>query len=92
MNADCTVGVAAVATGVLSVVALCYDAANCAMNGEGPPPSGPEELLVMRVGMSLAEADKLLIEATLRHTKGNVKVAAGIRGIDRSTVYEKIKR
>ena len=63
------------------------------MNGEGPPPSGPPvELLAVRVGMTLAEAEKLLIEATLRHTKGNVKAAAGILGIDRSTVYEKIKR
>jgi transcriptional regulator of acetoin/glycerol metabolism len=63
------------------------------MSDEGPPPSGPPgELLAVRVGMTLAEAEKLLIEATLRHTNGNVKAAAGILGIDRSTVYEKIKR
>jgi len=63
------------------------------MSDEGPPPSGPPvELLAVRVGMTLAEAEKLLIEATLRHTKGNVKAAAGILEIDRSTVYEKIKR
>jgi DNA-binding NtrC family response regulator len=72
---------------------LCYDAANCAMNGEGPHPSGPVEgeLIPVRVGMTLAEGQRLLIAATLRHTGGNVKAAALILGIDRSTLYEKIK-
>jgi DNA-binding NtrC family response regulator len=42
--------------------------------------------------MSLADMEKLLISATLRHTGGNVTESAAILGIDRSTVYEKIKK
>jgi len=62
------------------------------MSGEGSLPSGPAENLLIRVGISLAEAEKLLLEATLRHTAGNIKLAATILGIDRSTVYCKMKR
>ena len=32
-----------------------------------------------------------MIAATLRRTGGNVKEAAGILGIDRSTLYKKLK-
>jgi len=42
--------------------------------------------------MTLAEMEKLMIEATLRRTGGNVKEAAASLGIDRSTLYEKLKR
>jgi DNA-binding NtrC family response regulator len=42
--------------------------------------------------MTLADMEKLLISATLRHTGGNIKESAGILGIDRSTLYEKIKK
>ena len=42
--------------------------------------------------MSLADMEKLLISATLRHTGGNIKESAAILGIDRSTLYEKIKK
>jgi len=42
--------------------------------------------------MSLAEMEKLLISATLSHTGGNIKESAAILGIDRSTLYEKIKK
>jgi DNA-binding NtrC family response regulator len=42
--------------------------------------------------MSLADMEKLLICATLRHTGGNIKESAAILGIDRSTLYEKIKK
>jgi DNA-binding NtrC family response regulator len=42
--------------------------------------------------MSLAEMEKLLISATLRRTGGNIKESAAILGIDRSTLYEKIKK
>ena len=44
------------------------------------------------VGTTLKEFEALLITATLQHTSGNVKAAAVILGIDRSTVYEKLKR
>ena len=45
----------------------------------------------MHVGMTLRQAEKLLIVATLKHTEGNVRDAARILGIDRSTLYEKTK-
>ena len=44
------------------------------------------------VGTTLKEFEALLITATLQHTSGNVKAAAAILGIDRSTLYEKLKR
>jgi DNA-binding NtrC family response regulator len=43
-------------------------------------------------GMTLQEMEKLLIAATLQRTGGNIKESASILGIDRSTLYEKIKR
>jgi DNA-binding NtrC family response regulator len=43
-------------------------------------------------GMTLQEMEKQLIIVTLQRTEGNIKEAASILGIDRSTMYEKIKR
>ena len=43
-------------------------------------------------GITLQEMEKQLITTTLQRTEGNIKEAAGILGIDRSTMYEKIKR
>jgi DNA-binding NtrC family response regulator len=43
-------------------------------------------------GMSLQDMEKQLIMVTLQRTDGNIKEAAGILGIDRSTMYEKIKK
>jgi DNA-binding NtrC family response regulator len=43
-------------------------------------------------GMTLQEMERQLIIATLQRTEGNIKEAASILGIDRSTMYEKIKR
>jgi DNA-binding NtrC family response regulator len=43
-------------------------------------------------GMTLQEMEKQLITATLQRTGGNIKEAASVLGIDRSTMYEKIKR
>jgi len=42
--------------------------------------------------VSLEEMEKLMIEAALERKGGNVKEAATSLGIDRSTLYEKIKR
>jgi DNA-binding NtrC family response regulator len=42
--------------------------------------------------MTLADMEKLLITATLRHTGGNIKESATLLYIDRSTLYEKIKK
>jgi len=43
-------------------------------------------------GMSLQDMEKELIVVTLQRTDGNIKEAAAVLGIDRSTMYEKIKR
>ena len=43
-------------------------------------------------GMTLQEMEKQLIVATIQRTGGNIKESANILGIDRSTMYEKIKR
>jgi DNA-binding NtrC family response regulator len=40
---------------------------------------------------SLAEVERQAIAATLGHTRGNVKAAATLLGIDRSTLYEKMR-
>jgi DNA-binding NtrC family response regulator len=42
--------------------------------------------------MTLAELEKVAITATLQRTQGNIKAAAAILDIDRSTLYEKLKR
>ncbi|HTX34923.1 MAG TPA: sigma-54 dependent transcriptional regulator [Bryobacteraceae bacterium] len=54
--------------------------------------SGPAKNWSVPAGMTLQEMEKLLIIATLQSTDGNVKKAAGILDIDRSTLYEKMKR
>jgi DNA-binding NtrC family response regulator len=43
-------------------------------------------------GVSLADMEKVVIAATLDRTGGNIKESATILGIDRSTLYEKIKK
>jgi DNA-binding NtrC family response regulator len=43
-------------------------------------------------GMTLQDLEKAAIEAALRRSGGNVKEAAQSLGIDRSTIYEKLKR
>jgi transcriptional regulator of acetoin/glycerol metabolism len=42
--------------------------------------------------MTLEQMEKLLIAATIQRTSGNIKEAAALLGIDRSALYEKIKR
>jgi len=42
--------------------------------------------------VTLREMEQKMIEATLLRTKGNIKESAARLGIDRSTLYEKIKR
>jgi DNA-binding protein Fis len=47
--------------------------------------------LSIRVGVSLREVEKKVIEATLLHCDGNLSLAAKILGVNRSTLYLKIK-
>jgi transcriptional regulator of acetoin/glycerol metabolism len=46
--------------------------------------------VTISIGTPLREAEKTIIEATLRSTGGNISLAAKILGIDRSTLYSKI--
>jgi transcriptional regulator of acetoin/glycerol metabolism len=43
-------------------------------------------------GVTLAELERRAIIATLERTAGNIKEAATMLGIDRSTLYDKLKR
>jgi len=61
------------------------DFAFLAHNGAVKPCSIP-------AGITLQEMEKQLIATTLQRTDGNIKEAAAMLGIDRSTIYEKIKR
>jgi DNA-binding NtrC family response regulator len=51
-----------------------------------------EEGAMIPGDMSLADLERRAIKATLSRTAGNVKEAASILGIDRSTLYDKLKR
>ncbi len=51
-----------------------------------------EEEAMIPGDMSLADLEQRAIKATLSRTEGNVKEAASILGIDRSTLYDKLKR
>jgi transcriptional regulator of acetoin/glycerol metabolism len=42
--------------------------------------------------MPLDEVERLVIAATLKRTEGNVKEAAATLGIDRSSLYDRMKR
>jgi DNA-binding NtrC family response regulator len=48
--------------------------------------------LELPAGLTLQEIEKQYVAATLQRLQGNVKAAADALGIDRSTLYEKIKR
>ena len=41
---------------------------------------------------TLEDLENQVITATLQRTHGNIKETAGILGIDRSTLYDRIKR
>jgi DNA-binding NtrC family response regulator len=55
-------------------------------------PSSAEADAFALGSMTLEEIERRAIVATLRKTQGNVKEAAVVLGIDRSTLYEKLKR
>jgi len=54
-------------------------------------PQAPVRFTVT-AGITLAEMEKLLIVATLRWTNGNRKKTAVILGVNRATLYNKMKR
>ena len=54
--------------------------------------AGSKQAFVMPGDVSLAELERRAIIATLERTRGNVKEAAQSLGVDRSTLYEKLKR
>ena len=43
-------------------------------------------------GMTIEQMERLLIATTIERAQGNIKEAATTLGIDRSTLYEKIKK
>jgi DNA-binding NtrC family response regulator len=57
-----------------------------------PVPASARGDLGLPPGLKLQDLEREYITATLQHTKGNIKEAATALGIDRSTLYEKIKR
>ncbi len=54
--------------------------------------NGPPKPWSIPPGMTLQEMERQAIIATLQRTGGNIKESAAQLGIDRSTMYEKIKR
>lgn len=59
------------------------------LGGEGAA-SGPH--LQLRLGLSLKEAEKKLILATLDHVEGDKKEAASVLGVSLKTLYNRLKR
>jgi DNA-binding NtrC family response regulator len=54
--------------------------------------SGGASVWTVPANVTLQDMEKRMIEATLQRTAGNIKESAAVLGIDRSTLYEKIKR
>ncbi len=54
-------------------------------------PAEPREWAIP-THLTLEEAEKKIIQATLQRLEGNIKETAQVLGIDRSTLYEKIKK
>jgi DNA-binding NtrC family response regulator len=57
------------------------------------PPLLPQTLdsVNLQVGSSIAQAERALIEATMRHTEGNRTRAAAILGISIKTLFNKLR-
>jgi DNA-binding NtrC family response regulator len=55
------------------------------------PRDGGGEALVLEPGMTVADAERALIEMTLRHTANNRTRAAEILGISPKTLFNKLK-
>jgi len=70
-------------TGVLGAEDFAFLARPAAARGGGAP---------LPAGLTLQEMEKEYVAATLARLQGNVKAAAESLGIDRSTLYEKIRK
>jgi DNA-binding NtrC family response regulator len=57
-----------------------------------PTPGAAPVAVGLPSGLTLQDLEKRYIAATLERAEGNVKAAAAALGIDRSTLYEKIRR
>jgi DNA-binding NtrC family response regulator len=53
---------------------------------------GAAQELTIPVNMSLDELERQAIVSTLQRTQGNIKEAATVLGIDRSTLYDRLKK
>jgi two-component system response regulator HydG len=54
--------------------------------------SGGHQSWEIPKNMTLDEVEKQVIVSTLQRTQGNIKEAASLLGIDRSTLYDRIKK
>jgi DNA-binding NtrC family response regulator len=63
-----------------------------AKHGIGAAPTGRSGTLDIRVGMTLEEAEKALILATLSHNDGSREKSAEMLGINSKTLYNRLKR
>lgn len=54
-------------------------------------PAAGRTAVTVYVGQTLKDAEKALIAATLQQTSYNVQASARLLGIDRSTLYDKMK-
>jgi DNA-binding NtrC family response regulator len=63
----------------------------CSAASAGGTAAADGELLPVRAGMSVAEAERLLIEATLTKTAGNKKEAAEMLGVSLKTLYSRLQ-
>jgi DNA-binding NtrC family response regulator len=54
-------------------------------------PVEPEGTVLYRPGMSMADVERVAIEAALRETRGNRRKAAEVLGIGERTLYRKLK-
>jgi DNA-binding NtrC family response regulator len=70
-------------TGVVSTQDLAFLRPATPAGGEGQS---------LPSGLTLQDLEKQYVEATLQRLRGNVRAAAQALGIDRSTLYEKIRR
>jgi DNA-binding NtrC family response regulator len=61
------------------------------ITGDRTPPPAPGDELEIHVGMSVAEAERRLIAATLEEVGGNKKRAAEVLGVSLKTLYNRLK-